>query len=52
MLNASAENLSTTTRNLYLESLGISEQTLNTTLLKTTALEKKLVAKIVSIISR
>ena len=30
MLNASAENLSTTTRNLYLESLGISEQTLNT----------------------
>ena len=30
MLNASAENLSTTTRNLYLESLSISEQTLNT----------------------
>ena len=30
MLNASAENLSTMTRNLYLESLGISEQTLNT----------------------
>ena len=30
MLDASAENLSTTTRNLYLESLGISEQTLNT----------------------
>ena len=30
MLNASAENLSTTIRNLYLESLGISEQTLNT----------------------
>ena len=30
MLNASLENLSTTIRNLYLESLGISEQTLNT----------------------
>jgi len=30
MLNASAENLSTTIRNLYLEALGISEQTLNT----------------------
>ena len=30
LLNASAENLSTTIRNLYLESLGISEQTLNT----------------------
>ena len=30
MLDASAENLSTTTRNLYLESLGISEQTLST----------------------
>ena len=30
MLNASSENLSTTTRNLYLESLSISEQTLNT----------------------
>ena len=30
MFDASAENLSTTIRNLYLESLGISEQTLNT----------------------
>ena len=28
MLNASSENLSTTIRNLYLDSLGISEQTL------------------------
>ena len=32
MLDASAENLSTTTRNLYLESLGISKQSLNTLL--------------------
>ena len=30
MLNASLENLSTTIRNLYLDLLGISEQTLNT----------------------
>ena len=29
MFDASAENLSTTIRNLYLESLGISEQTIN-----------------------
>ena len=32
MLNASSENLSTTIRNLYLESLGISKQSLNTLL--------------------
>ena len=32
MLNASSENLSTTIRNLYLESLGLSKQSLNTLL--------------------
>ena len=30
LFNAGAENLSTTIRNLYLELLGISEQSLNT----------------------
>ena len=34
MLNASAENFSTAIQNLYLELLGVSEQTLNYTLVR------------------